>query len=68
VAIREYLTKGVSQSKAAGVILKNVMSDNEWGRLGNLGWHSGRIALVDASGTITWTSKYLDVWRKANGK
>jgi ketosteroid isomerase-like protein len=66
VAIRDYLTKDVAETKAAGMSIKDV--DSSVGVSGNLGWHAGKFAVVDASGKTVGTGKYSEIWRKTDGK
>src|SRR5512140_174868 len=48
-ALREYLAADTAAAKAAGV--KLVLTEGGQGISGNLGWHSGTHAVVDAAGT-----------------
>jgi ketosteroid isomerase-like protein len=65
-AIREFLTKDVAASKAAGIRIKDLKSSA--GVSGNLGWHAGHFAVVDGAGKTVGTGKYSEVWRKTDGK
>ena len=65
-AIREFLTKDIASSKAAGITLAEVASVA--GASGDLGWHSGTFAVVDGAGKTVGTGKYSEVWQKQHGK
>ena len=65
-AIRKYLTEDVASTKAAQIRIKDLKSSV--GISGNLGWHVGHFAVVDAAGKTLGTGKYSEVWRKTDGK
>jgi uncharacterized protein (TIGR02246 family) len=65
-AIREFLAADSAASKAAGVAL--LTDQDVIGVSANLGWHSGTFKVADAAGTIKGTGKFVEVWRKADGR
>lgn len=65
-AIREFLTKDIASSKAAGITLSDVTSST--GTSGDLGWHAGAFAVLDAGGKTVSTGKYAEIWEKKGGK
>lgn len=65
-AIRDFITKDMAGSKAAGVTLKDVSS--ETGTSGDLGWHAGRFQVVDATGNTVVTGKYAEIWQRQKGQ
>ena len=64
--IRKYLTEDVASTKAAQIRIKDLSSSV--GVSGDLGWHVGHFAVLDASGKTVATGKYSEVWRKSDGK
>jgi len=66
-AIREYLTKDVAASTAAGMTL-NGNATTDIGISGDLGWESGTFTVNDKSGKTVDTGKFLSVFAKKNGK
>lgn len=65
-ALRAFLAKDIAATKAAGLRLRDGSSDV--GTSGDLGWHAGTFAVVDAAGKTVGTGKYLEVWQQRNGK
>ena len=65
-AMRKFLTGDIAASKKAGLTL--VLADDAGGINGELGWHSGTFKLNDTSGATVGTGKWLEIWRKADGK
>ena len=65
-AIRAYLTADVAGMKAAGLTLSLGPSDT--GVAGKLAWHAGAINVSNAAGEHVGTGKYLELWRKVDGK
>ena len=65
-AIRAHMTKDIASTKAAGVTLSDVNSSA--GASGDLGWHAGSFAVLDADGKTVGTGKYSEIWQKKNGK
>jgi ketosteroid isomerase-like protein len=65
-AIREFLTRDVAESKAAGITIKDVSS--EIGISADFAWHCGKFAVLDAAGKTVGTGKFSEVWQKTNGK
>lgn len=67
-AIREFLTKDIASTKAAGVTISDVSSGTQTGTSGDLGWHTGTFAVLDADGKTVGTGKYSEIWQKKKGK
>lgn len=65
-AIREFMVGDMAGSKAAGV--KFVLGEAQQGVSGNLGWHSGVFKVTGSSDATVATGKFLETWRKADGK
>ena len=65
-ALRKYLVADIANSKAAG--LSFALGEESTGISGNLGWHSGTFKVNGANGATVGTGKYLEVWRKTEGK
>lgn len=65
-AIRAFITQSIAESKAAGITIKDV--ESEAGTSGDLGWHSGRFAVVAADGKTVATGKYAEIWQRQKGK
>jgi ketosteroid isomerase-like protein len=65
-ALRRYLVADIASSKAAG--LSFMLGEESAGVSGDLGWHSGTYKVNGAGGATVGTGKYLEVWRKAEGK
>lgn len=63
-ALREFLTTDIATS--AGTTLELGASTS--GVSGNLGWHAGAFTVKDTSGNLRGTGKYMEVWRKQDGK
>ena len=66
VAIREFITKDIASTKTAGVTLSDVNSSA--GASGDIGWHAGTFAVLDADGKTVATGKYSEIWQKMKGK
>src|SRR5688500_3539400 len=54
-AIREFLTKDIASSKAAGITLTDISSGSTTGTSGDLGWHTGTFAVLNANGKTVGT-------------
>ena len=65
-AIRAFMTKDIASTKAAGVTLSDVNSSA--GASGDVGWHAGTFAVLDADGKTVGTGKYSEIWQKVKGK
>jgi ketosteroid isomerase-like protein len=65
-AIKDFLTKDIAAAKAAGLTAKDGVGDV--GISGDLGWHAGTSSVIDAAGKTVETGKYIEVWRRINGK
>ena len=65
-SLREYLTKDIAASKSAGIVAKDGIS--EVAISGDLAWHAGTSSFVDAAGKVVETGKYVEVWRRTNGR
>ena len=65
-ALRTYLVADIASSRAAG--LSFVLGEESSGVSGSLGWHSGSFKVNGAAGASVATGKYLEVWRKTEGK
>lgn len=65
-AIRAFMTKDIASTKAAGVTLSDVNSSA--GASGDVGWHAGTFAVLDADGKTVGTGKYSEIWQKKDGK
>jgi len=63
-ALRAFFTTDIATS--AGTTFE--MGDSTTGVSGNLGWHSGTFAVKDTAGNTVGTGKYMEVWRKQDGK
>lgn len=66
VAIKAVLAKEIAGAKAGGVVFV-LGTENEVGVSGDLAWHSGTY-LVKKRGATVDTGKYLETWKKTNGK
>jgi ketosteroid isomerase-like protein len=64
--IKDFLTKDIAATKAAGLTAKDGVSDV--GISGDLAWHAGTSSVIDAAGKTVETGKYIEVWRRINGK
>jgi ketosteroid isomerase-like protein len=64
--IKDFLTKDIAATKAAGLTVKDGVSDV--GISGDLAWHAGTSSVIDAAGKTVETGKYIEVWRRINGK
>ena len=65
-AIREFLTKDIAGAKAAGVSAKD-----DGGTVtvtADFAWHAGKFSAHDAAGKTVSTGKYVELWRKTDGK
>jgi len=65
-ALRKYLVADIASSKAGGVSF--ALGEESTGIAGNLGWHSGTFKVNGSGGATVGTGKYLEVWRKTDGK
>jgi ketosteroid isomerase-like protein len=63
-ALRDFLTTDIATS--AGTTLELGASSS--GVSGNIGWHAGAFTVKDTSGNAVGAGKYLEVWRKQDGK
>jgi uncharacterized protein (TIGR02246 family) len=66
-AIREFLTKDVAGSAAAGVAL-NGDPTTDAGVSGDLGWEWGTFTVTNKSGATVDKGKYVSVYTKKDGK
>lgn len=62
--MREFLTTDIATS--AGTTLELGASTS--GVSGDLGWHAGAFTIKDTSGVSVGAGKYMEVWRKRDGK
>jgi ketosteroid isomerase-like protein len=65
-AIKDFLMKDTAAAKSAGLTAKDGVGDV--GISGDLAWHAGTSSIVDASGKTVETGKYVEVWRRIDGK
>lgn len=65
-AMKQYLVADMAASKAAG--LSMALDQDASGVSGDLGWHAGTFHVNGASGSAVGTAKYVEIWRKLNGK
>jgi len=65
-AIKDFLTKDIAAAKAAGLTAKDGVGDV--GISGDLAWHAGTSSVIDAAGKTVETGKYIEVWRRIDGK
>ncbi len=65
-AIKDFLTKDTAAAKAAGLTEK--IGDSDVGISGDLAWHAGTSSVVDTAGKSVETGKYIEIWRKVDGK
>src|SRR6202050_5128696 len=65
-AIKDFLTKDIAAAKAEGLTAKDGVGDV--GISGDLAWHAGTSSVIDAAGKTVETGKYIEVWRRINGK
>jgi ketosteroid isomerase-like protein len=65
-AMRSFISANIADSKASGVTF--VLGAESTGVSGNLGWHSGTFKGIGAGGATVGTGKYLEIWRKKDGK
>ncbi|MBV6423463.1 MAG: hypothetical protein NAOJABEB_01256 [Steroidobacteraceae bacterium] len=63
-ALRDFLTTDIATS--AGLTFE--LGDSATGVSGDLGWHAGAFSVKNSAGETVNTGKYLEVWRRANGK
>ncbi|MGE0581563.1 MAG: DUF4440 domain-containing protein [Steroidobacteraceae bacterium] len=63
-ALREFLTTDIATS--AGTTLELGASTS--GVSGHLGWHAGAFTVKDTAGNAVGAGKYMEVWRKQDGK
>ena len=63
-SLREFLTTDIATS--AGTTLELGASTS--GVSGDLGWHAGAFTIKDTSGVSVGAGKYMEVWRKRDGK
>jgi ketosteroid isomerase-like protein len=67
VAIKAHLAKEIAGAKAGGLTFV-LGSENEVGVSGDLAWHSGTYLVKNKAGAFVDTGKYLETWKKVNGK
>jgi ketosteroid isomerase-like protein len=67
-AMKEYLKKDMTEAAAGGVVLAIDTSRAALAVSGDFAWRSGTFALRDRNGATLDTGKWLEVWRKADGK
>lgn len=65
-ALRAFLVADIASSKSAGVTF--VAGKESAGVSADLGWHSGLFKVTDAAGATVATGKYLETWRRIDGK
>jgi uncharacterized protein (TIGR02246 family) len=65
-AIRQCVTASIASSKASGVTI--VLGEESAGVSADMGWHSGTYKVNGKDGGAVGTGKYLESWRKADGK
>jgi len=65
-AIRKYIATDIAASKSAGLTTKD--GPSAVGISGDLAWHTGTSAVIDAGGKTIETIQYTEVWRRINGK
>jgi ketosteroid isomerase-like protein len=65
-ALRIYLMAGIASSKSEGQSF--MLGEESTGVSGNLGWHSGTFKINGTGGATVGVGKYLEVWRKTDGK
>lgn len=63
-ALRAFFTTDIAIS--AGTVFE--LGESTAGTSGNLGWHAGVFAVKDTSGNTVASGKYVEVWRKQDGK
>lgn len=63
-AMRDFLTTDIATS--AGTTLE--LGDGTTGISGDIAWHSGTFTMKNSAGETVDTGKYLDVWRRVDGK
>ena len=66
-AIREYWSNDIAAAAEAGITLA-FAEDSDVGVVGDLGWESGSVTILDKSGAVIDHAKYLTVFRKAAGR
>lgn len=66
-AMREYLTKDIAASAAAGMTF-NGSTTTDAGVSGDLGWEWGTFTVTDKSGATVDTGKYVTVYGRKDGK
>ena len=66
-AIRAFFVRDIAESEKAGVAFK-LGANPAGGVSGSMGWASGTFTVVDKSGHIVDSGKYLSVSRKKDGK
>ncbi len=65
-AIKDFLTRDIAEAKSAGLTAKDGVGDV--GISGDLAWHAGTSSVVDAGGKTVETGKYVEIWRRIDGK
>ena len=65
-AMRDFLAADSAAAKAGGLTM--ALSENGMGASGNLGWHAGTYVMTDTTGAAVVTGKWVETWRKADGK
>ena len=65
-AVREFFTKDIAASAAAGVTL-NAGSASDVGLSGDLGWEWGTFTVTDKSGAMLDRGKYVTLCARKNG-
>lgn len=66
-AIGEYWSKDITEATEAGITLA-FAEDSDVGVVGDLGWESGSVTILDESGAVIGQAKYLTVLRKTDGR
>jgi ketosteroid isomerase-like protein len=65
-AIKDFLTNDTTAFKAAGLTAKDGVGVVDIS--GDLAWHAGTSSIIDAAGKTVETGKYIEVWRRIDGK
>jgi ketosteroid isomerase-like protein len=65
-AVRAFLVADMASARKAGLAYKDGPGDV--GVAGDLAWHAGASLVVDAQGATVATGKYIEVWRRMDGR
>ncbi len=66
-AIKAHLAKELAGANSGGVVFA-LGTENEVGVSGDFAWHSGNYLVKNKAGATVDNGKYLEAWRKTNGK